>query len=166
MKNIEAKEKRVFGIIKTIQYLIASLGKYTIECGIIYLNSLLRSSILFAAETMYNINKDEYRHIERIEEDLLRKIFKTEQGCPIYLLYFKSGHIPARIAIKRMKIVFYRYILTQTEDSLFYTFLMAQKKEPKKGDWYSDVNKYLNEFKIEMTEEAIKQMPGKNLRLW
>ena len=36
---------------------------------------------------------------------------------------------------------------------------MAQKKEPKKGDWYSDVNKYLNEFKIEMTEEAMKQMP-------
>ena len=101
-KNIEAKEKRAIGIIKTIQYLIASLGKYTIECGIIYLNSLLRSSILFAAETMYNINEDEYRHIERIEEDLLRKIFKTEQGCPIYLLYFEAGHIPARIAIKRM----------------------------------------------------------------
>ena len=102
MKNI--------GIMKTIQYIISSVGKYTIECGIIYLNSLLRSSILFAAETMYNINEDEYRRIKGIEEDLLRKIFKTEQGCPIYLLYFKSGHVPARIAIERMKIVFYRYI--------------------------------------------------------
>ena len=36
---------------------------------------------------------------------------------------------------------------------------MAQKKEPKKGDWYSDVNIYMNEFKIDMSEEAIKQMP-------
>ena len=46
----------------------------------------------------------------------------------------------------------------QKEDSLMYTFLMAQKKEPKKGDWYSDVNIYMNEFKIDMSEEAIKQM--------
>ena len=40
-----------------------------------------------------------------------------------------------------------------------YQFLMAQKQEPKKGDWYSDVNKYLKEFKIDISEEAIKKMP-------
>ena len=51
LKNIESKGKRSIGIIKTIQYLIQGLGKYTVECGMIYLNSLLRSSILFAAET-------------------------------------------------------------------------------------------------------------------
>ena len=71
MRNIEAKEKRAIGIIKTIQYLIRRLGKYTIECGIIYLNYLLRSSILFAAETIYDIKEDEYRHIERIKENCL-----------------------------------------------------------------------------------------------
>ena len=159
MNNIEAKEKRAIGIIKTIQYLITSLGKYTIECGIIYLNSLLRSSILYAAETMYNIKEDEYRHIERIEEDLLRKFFKIERGCPIYMLYFEAGHIPARIAIKRMKIVFFRYILTQKENSLLYQFLMAQKKKPTKGDWYSEVINYMEEFEIIMSEEDIKKMP-------
>ena len=40
-----------------------------------------------------------------------------------------------------------------------YQFLMAQKQDPKKGDWYSDVNKYLKEFKIDISEEAIKKMP-------
>ena len=83
MKQIEVKEKRAIGIIKTIQYLFTRLRKYTIEYGIIYLNLLLRSSILFAAETMYNIKEDEYRHIERIKEDILRKLFKTEKVCPI-----------------------------------------------------------------------------------
>ena len=88
---------------------------YTFEGGLIYLNSLLRSSILFAAETMYNIKETEFRLIERIEEELLRKIFKTGQGCPIYQLYFESGHIPARFAIARMKIVFLRYTLVTQE---------------------------------------------------
>ena len=66
LNNIEAKQKRAIGIIKTIEYLIKGLGKFTIECGIIYLNSLLRSSILFAAETMYDVKEKEFRLIERI----------------------------------------------------------------------------------------------------
>ena len=79
IKNIEAKRNRAIGIKKQIQFLVKGLGKYTFEGGLIYLNSLLRSSILFAAETMYNIKETEFRLIERIEEELLRKFFKTGQ---------------------------------------------------------------------------------------
>ena len=77
MKNIFEKQKRANGIIREIQYLIKGLGKYTIEGALIYLNSLLRSSILFAAEAMYNLKENEVRVLERIEENLLRKIFNT-----------------------------------------------------------------------------------------
>ena len=104
----------------------------------IYLNSILRSSILFAAEAMYNLNENEVRQIERIEENLLWEIFNTGKGCSIYRLYFESGHLPAGMQIKRMKLVFYEYILKQNDSSLLFQFLMAQKKEPRRGDWYSD----------------------------
>ena len=70
----------------------------------IYLNSLLHSSILYASEAMYNVKENELRQIERIEENMLRKLFKTGQGCPIYQIYFESGHWPARYQIKRMKL--------------------------------------------------------------
>ena len=86
-------------------FLIEGIGKYTFECGIIYFNSLLRSIILFAAETMYNLKENEVREIERIEEDMLRQFFKTFKGCPIHLLYLESGVLPARFAIKRMKLI-------------------------------------------------------------
>ena len=36
---------------------------------------------------------------------------------------------------------------------------MAQKNQPRKGDWYSDVKKHLIEFEINMSEETIKNMP-------
>ena len=112
----------------------------------IYLNSLLRSSILFAAEAMYSMKENEVRLLERIEENLLRKMFNTGKGCSIYQLYFESGHLPARIQIKRMKLVFYEYILKQTETSLLFQFLMAQKQEPRKGDRYSDIQSILTEI--------------------
>ena len=67
IKNIESKQKRAIGIIKDIEYMIKNLGKYTFEGGMIYINSLLRSSILFAAETMYNITEIEYRKIEELK---------------------------------------------------------------------------------------------------
>ena len=159
MKNIKVKQNRAIGIKKQIEYMIKGLGKYTLEGGMVFLNSLLRSSILFASETMYNIKEDEFRSIERIEEDLLRIFFKTTRGCPIFQLYFESGHIPARFVIKRMKILFFRYIITQKETSLMYRFIMAQKKNYVKGDWYSDVKNVLKEFEIELSEESIQNIP-------
>ena len=70
LNNIIAKLNRAIGIKKEIEYRIKGLGKYTLEGGMIYINSLLHSSILFAAETMYNIKEAEFRLIERIEEDM------------------------------------------------------------------------------------------------
>ena len=61
--------------------------------------------------------------------------FETGPGCPIFQLYLESGHIPARFAIKRMTIIFFRYILSQEENSLIYRFLIAQKNDFKRGDW-------------------------------
>ena len=75
------------------------------------------------------------------------------------MLYLESGVLPARFAIKRMKLVFLRYILTQEENSLIKTFLMAQKIDPKKGDWYSEVRDILKEYDIQMSDEEIKKMP-------
>ena len=84
LNNIEAKQKIAIGIKKDIEYRVKGLGKYTLEGGMVYINSLLRSSILFAAETMYNIKEIEYRLIEKIEEDMLRRFFETGPGCPIF----------------------------------------------------------------------------------
>ena len=47
--------------------------------------------------------------------------------------------------------------MNQSETSLLYRFLMAQKKEPRRGDWYSDVQNIIKEFNINMSEEQIKE---------
>ena len=131
---MKQNKKIAIGIKKDIEYRVKGLGKYTLEGGMIYNNSLLRSSILFATETVYSIKEVEYRLIGKIEEDMLRRFFETGPGCPIFQLYFESGHIPARFAIKRMKIIFFKYIPSQEENSLIYRFLIAQKNDFKRGD--------------------------------
>ena len=45
---------------------------------------------------MYNVKEKEMGQLEIIEKNMLRKFFKTKQGCPIYQLDFEPGHCPAR----------------------------------------------------------------------
>ena len=101
-KNIVHKQNRALGTQKQIMSMVKGLGKYTIECGFVYLNTLLRGSILYAAEAMLNISEQDFRHIEQIEEDLMRKLFSTDRSCPLHLMYLEAGQVPARFQIKRM----------------------------------------------------------------
>ena len=119
---------------------------------------------MFAAEAMYDIKEKEFRHIERIEEDMLRRIFKTGRGCAIYQLYLEAGQLPARFVIKKMKLIFLHYILSQREESLMFRFLMAQKNDPIRGDWYSDVIDILHEFELGRNEDDIKYIPVKTFK--
>ena len=56
------------GRVKYEKYQIETKPKkFTLESGLIYLNSLLRSTILYAAETMYNEKENKIRQLERNE---------------------------------------------------------------------------------------------------
>ena len=51
VKNILARRNKSSNTIRNIINMISGLGTYSVESGIIYLKSLLRSSLLYASET-------------------------------------------------------------------------------------------------------------------
>ena len=138
--------------------MVKGLGRYTVECGFIYLNSILRGSILYATETMINIKEEDFRHIEQIEEDQMRKLFDTDKSCPIHLMYLEAGQTPARFQIKRMILVLYQYILQQEEKSMMFQMLATQMSNPTKNDFNETANKILKEFEISHSMAEIKDM--------
>ena len=132
-------KNKSIGIIKQIFNRLESLNlqKYYFECAIIFMNCMLRSSILYAADTYYDLKETELRELERIEEVFLRKLLKTSRCCPITQLYLSVGQIPARFEIMKMRLMFMKYILNQDEESLIYKFVMLQLRQPTRGDWAS-----------------------------
>ena len=104
MDNInEMKTKSIWIIRKIFKRLNGlNLQKYYFESAKIFLNVMLRSSILYACEAYYNLKENELRQLERIEEGFLRKMFNTSKGCPIVQLYLEAGHIPARFEIMKV----------------------------------------------------------------
>ena len=123
-----------------------------------FFNIILRSSILYGSETYYNLTEKEIRIIERIEEQFLRKLFKTTKACPISQLYLEAGHYPARFEIFKRRLLFFKDILNEKPGSLIQRFVQLQLEKPIKGDWASSCLKSLDYLKLNYSIEEIKEM--------
>ena len=157
--------KKIFNMLDTLR-----LGRYYFECGIIFLKSLLRSSIVYSAETYYNLTEAELRELEKIEENYLIQLYSTEKGCPRSQLYFESGLYSLRFEIMKIKVLFLHYILNQDSNSLISQFYTAQSEDPQRGDWVSQTNSICEYLDIDrgklkiMTKEKLKSILNIKIR--
>ena len=153
MANIRSIRNKSYGKIRTIFSKMNSLNlrKYYFESGIIFLNAILRSSILYGSETYYNLKEGELRALERIEESFMRQLLKTGKGCPIVQMYLELGHIPARFGIMKLRLFFLKTILNQDNSSLIKKFFYLQYEQRTKSDWASTCIKNLQEMNINNT---------------
>ena len=160
MDNIRAVKKKSIGTIQRLMTKLNSLNlmNYYFECSMIFLNAILRPSILYACETYYSLSEYNLRQLERIEESYLRKVFKTPKSCPIVQLYLESGQIPARFEIQRLRLLYLQNILKQNPSSMIYKCFQLQVENPTRGDWVSACLKDLKELKGEKTFEEILGM--------
>merc|ERR1712013_466500 len=101
---------------------------------------------------------NEIRKLERIEENFLRKLFRTTAGCPITMLYLEAGIVPGRFEIIKTRLLYLKYILKQKEESRLYQFFMAQLSQPEKRDWVSTCLKNIEDLNLNLTIEEIKNM--------
>ena len=62
-KNILHKGNKAIGTEKLILKLIQNMGPYTFEGALIYIQTLIRNSILYASETMYNVLETEWKKL-------------------------------------------------------------------------------------------------------
>ena len=166
MKNISAVKRKSIGTIKQIFSKLETLnfGKYFFEVGLILKNAILRTSILYASETYYNLKEAEIRQIERIEENFMRKLLKTSKGCPIIQIYLELGQIPARYEIIKLRLFFLRYILNQDPDSKLYRFFNLQIEKPVRFDWASTCKQDLKKLDINLSFEDIRSMSVNKFR--
>ena len=100
--NILDRKRKLISTPNNIMKMTIGLGSHTLESSLIYFNSLLRASLLYACETYVNLNEREYMLIESIEDNCLIKILDSGRNCPRSILYLEVGEMPARFQIKRV----------------------------------------------------------------
>ena len=166
MTNMRNARNKSFGTIKSILNKLRDLKlrKYHFECGMIFLNIMLRSSILYGSETYYNLKENELRALERIEESYMRQLLGTTKGCAIVQLYLELGHTPARFGIMKLRLYFLKTILEQEKSSLISKFFYLQLENLTKSNWAATCLNNLKEININMSIKDIMEMTTKRYR--
>ena len=88
----------------------------------------------------------------------MRILLKTTKSCQISQIYLELGHSPARFHIYKMRALFLKYILNESESSRLSKFFQLQLKNPVRGDWVSTCLKNLKTLNINISLEDIKAM--------
>lgn len=133
-----------------------TLGDYYFEGAMILRASLFLSSLISNSESWVNLSKKNVTDLEKVDEQLLRKILSAHSKTPIELLYLELGAIPVRFMLKSRRINFLWYLLHDKEGSLLKNFFQAQCEQPIRGDWVSTVKQDLSDLCINMSFEEIQ----------
>jgi hypothetical protein len=157
MENINHKRNKCIGTEKQILKLIKSLGPYTFECALIYIQSLIRNSILYASEAIYNIKEIQYRAYEKIEYSVFKKVLKTLRSCPRHLMYLETGLVPARYQINIQVLNYLHYILNQPNDSILLRTFNSMIRNPTPGDWTGYAIELIKKYKLNLSLKEIKE---------
>ena len=132
-----------------------TLGDFFFEGAMILRASLFLSSLISNSEAWVNLTKKNVTDLEKVDEQLLRKILSAHSKTPTELLYLELGAIPVRFTLMSRRINYLWYLMHDKEGSLLKTFFEAQCEEPVKGDWVSTVKQDLADLNIKMSFEEI-----------
>ena len=101
-------------------------GQYYFKSAVIMRESLLVNGILFNSEVWYNLNENEIRELEEVDETLLRRILNAHSKTSIEALYLELGCIPLRYIIMSRRLNFLYYLMNLNKNELLFNFVEAQ----------------------------------------
>ena len=133
-KEIKARVGRGKNAAKAITQILEEIifGPYESMVFIVLRNSLFISTVLTNIESIYSLTNKEIEELERCDESLLREKFSLHSKTSKEFLYLETGCLPLRwITIKR-RLLFFHYLLNETQDELVNKFLWAQINTPLK----------------------------------
>ena len=164
--NINNKVNQGIGAISQIISMLnqVSLGHYYFEIAVIMRDSMLVSKLLSNSEIWYNITKDQYKKLERIDESFLRKIFNVAISVPKESLFIESACLPLKYLIKIRRLMFLWHILHLDQKELLFKFYLAQSMVCHKDDWVEQVRKDRVDLDLQLSDKEISSMSKEKFR--
>ena len=107
---------------------------------------MLLNGILFNSEAWHGVTKHHMRELEKIDEDLLRQIFKAHSKTPLEFSYLESGVISIKWILAQRRVNYFKTITEKDTKELVRKVLEAQKLNPTNGDFIKLVEQDMKEL--------------------
>jgi len=122
---------------------------------VILRDSLLASSVLCNSEAWYNITDAEMALLEIVDVRLLQGVLKTPKSTPKEMLYLELGITPFSEIIRKKRLLFLYYILSQEKNSIIYK---SQLQNKTSKDWVTTVIQDFKELNWSIKFKDIRKM--------
>ena len=113
-ENIEKRKSKGQGIITEIMAIINEipLGKHRMVVALKLREVMLLNGILYNSEAWHGITKKQIKTLEKIDEELLRRILKIHSKTPKEFLYLETGSTPIKWILTQRRVNYLKHILT------------------------------------------------------
>ena len=131
------------------------MGKYKLEMGLKLRQAMLINGVLYNSEAWHNLNKDDIKPLERVDECLLRSLLQNHPKAPIEFLYMETGSIPISHIISSRRMLYLRKILSREDEELTKRIYREQERNPSPGDFVELVKDDFSRCNLTFNEELI-----------
>ena len=164
--NIDTRIAKGFGRVKTILAMLkeSPLGWTRIKSGLILRQAMLINGIMFNSESWHGVTQEDVHHLQQVDESLLRGLVLGHASIAIPALYLELGALPLKYIWASRRIMYLQTILKRNKTELTKKMYLAQKSDPKKGDFYDLVKKDIEMVKLYLNEDEIESLTKKQLK--
>ena len=111
------------------------LGRYKTEIGLLLRKVMLINCMLFNSEVWNCVNEKHMKDLEKIDENLLRRLLGAHSKTPLEILYLETGSLPIKFIISLRRLLYLHTIVNRNDDELTKKVYNTQKECPTKGDF-------------------------------
>ena len=111
------------------------IGKQKLETGLLLRQPLFLNGILYNSEARSDFSEKDVGDFEKIDEYLLRSLFKGPARTPLEILHLETGTLPIKYIIAMRRIMYHRDIVSRNDSELVKKIYLAQKQKPMKFQW-------------------------------
>jgi hypothetical protein len=156
--NIKSHTDKAFGNVNKIRNALNErpYGKHSFKAALLMREALLISGLLSNAETWTNITETSLTKLTQPDTMLHRALLSNSGNPSRVFMCLELGVIPVRYVIMKKRLSFLNYILNENINSTIRKVYDTLKHDSRKGDFCYLVKKDMDDCKIEITEEEIK----------
>ena len=105
-----------------------TLKQHKIEVGLKIINMILIPKLLYGCETWTGMTKEQLSKLEKVQKDVLTKLFALPRTTPPFGFRFDFGILPIEYKIKIRKLVYWHKLLNLDAKRLVKAIYDEQKK--------------------------------------
>ena len=117
-------------------------------------SSIFVNGSLTNMETWPHCTEKRIETFERIEQTLFRRVLKAHSKTPIESIYLELGVVPLRFHLMKRRIMYLYTIIQRDDMEITKQVVLAQKRDSRKGDFYSQVKQDMDSISISFEELA------------